>query len=241
MKEKSLLLAKLLCCSVAIFIASGCASAPQPVQHMPPTPAKVVLAPGNQIEIKFAYADQFNELQTIRSDGKIAMQFVGEVVAAGKTPAELGENLMQLYAEHLKHPELAVFVRVSTDNRIFVGGQVNAPGMLEMLGSLTALEAIMQAGGFNAVTATKNVVVVRQHDGQNQAIALNLDSSLDTGESAAAFYLQPRDIIYVPQKTIVKFNQWVSQYINDIVPDVGFNIQRRSPSGRTTWGYDTDN
>ena len=99
MKEK-LLLAKLLCCSVAILIAWGCASAPKTVQHMPPKPSKVVLAPGNQIEIKFAYADQFNELQTIRSDGKIAMQFVGEVVAAGKTPSELGEELMQLYAEH---------------------------------------------------------------------------------------------------------------------------------------------
>lgn len=241
MKKKSLVPAKLLCCSVAIFIASGCASAPQPVQHMPPKPSKVVLTPGNQIEIKFAYADQFNELQTIRSDGKIAMQFVGEVVAAGKTPAELREELMRLYAEHLKHPQLAVYLRGSTDNQVFVGGEVKTPGMLEMQGSLTALEAITQAGGFNQETATKNVVVVRQNDGQTQAIALNLDASLKSGESAAAFYLQPRDVIYVPQKTIVSLNQWIAQYINNMIPDVGFTIQRRSPSGRTTWGYDTSN
>jgi hypothetical protein len=48
-------------------------------------------------------------------------------------------------------------------------------------------------------------------------------------------------VIYVPQKTIVQIDQWISQYINNIIPDIGFTIQRRSPSGRTTWGYDTSN
>jgi len=240
MKKESLLYAKLLFWSVAICVALGCASAP-PVKQTVQEPSKVMLAPGNQVEIKFAYAQQFNEIQTIRSDGKIEMQFVGEVIAAGKTPAELREELMKLYAQHLKYPQLAVFVRVSTDNRVFVGGEVKNPGLIDMPGRLTALEAIMQAGGMKPESAgSDNVVVIRQRDGKYQGIVLDLAQPL-SGKSADAFYLESRDIVFVPQSTIVSVNQWVAQHINQIVPNIGLNVMQTSPSGRTSVGYSTTN
>lgn len=239
MKNISRLEKCLLFWALALGLGLGCAGAPQHRQKTAQEPGKVALAPGNQVEIKFAYAEQFNEVQTVRSDGKIAMQFVGEVVAAGKTPAELREELMQLYAPHLKHPQLAVYIRESTDNRVFVGGEVNLPGMLAMPGRLTALEAIMQAGGFKPETAgSDNIIVIRQRDGKYQGIAVDLDAAL-SGESADTFVLESRDIVYVPQSTVVQIGQWIDQHVNKIIPDIGFSILRTSPSGRTTWGYDT--
>ena len=108
-----------------------------------------------------------------------------------------------------------------------------------MPGRLTALEAIMAAGGFNMETAgTSNIVVIRQRDGKYEGQTLDLDQML-AGNSAAAYYLEPRDIVFVPQSTIVKVGQWIDQNINQIIPDVGFNLGRTSASGRTTWGYDT--
>jgi protein involved in polysaccharide export with SLBB domain len=217
---------------------SSCTHAPQVYPAAQP-PAPVTLVPGDQIEIKFAYSQEFNETQTIRLDGKIELQFVGEVAAAGKTPAELREELKQLFGQHLKYPQLAVFVRTWNDNKIYVGGEVTKPGIVEMPGRLTALEAIMAAGGFNIQTAgTSNIVVIRQRDGKYQGQALDLDKAL-AGKSAAAYYLEPRDIVFVPQSTIVSVNQWVDLHINKIIPDVGLNFMQTR--GKTSVGYSTSN
>jgi hypothetical protein len=55
-----------------------------------------------------------------------------------------------------------------------------------------------------------------------------------TGDEVQPFYLAPRDIVYVPQTTIAKVDQWVDQHINKIIPDTGFNFRRTM--GRTTIG-----
>lgn len=240
MKKIMLATSAAVCWACMLFIFSGCASAPEVAPATQPvTPLKVTLAPGDEIEIKFAYSQEFNETQRIRQDGKIELQFVGEVAAAGQTPTQLRDELQKLFGQHLKYPQLAVFVRTADDNRVFVGGEVNEPGVIEMPGKLTALEAIMAAGGFNMETAgTGNIVVIRQRDGKYEGQTLDLDKML-AGNSAAAYYLEPRDIVFVPQSTIVKVGQWIDQNINQIIPDVGFTLGRTSASGRTTWGYDT--
>jgi polysaccharide biosynthesis/export protein len=240
MKKIMLTISAAFCWAGVLFMFSGCASAPV-IPSAAPQPLKTTLAPGDEIEIKFAYSQEFNETQKIRPDGKIEMQFVGEVAAAGKTPSELRDELKQLFGQHLKYPELAVFVRNFDDNRVFVGGEVTAPGVIEMPGKLTALEAIMAAGGFNMETAgTSNIVVIRQRDGKYEGQTLDLDNML-AGKSAAAYYLEPRDIVFVPQSTIVKVDQWIDYNINRIIPDVGFNITKTSKSGRKSWGYSTSN
>ncbi len=223
-------------CMLSMF--SGCTSAPQVYPATQP-PAQMTLAPGDQIEIKFAHSQEFNETQTIRPDGKIEMQFVGEVAAAGKTPSELREELKQLFGQHLKYPQLAVFVRTWNDNKVYVGGEVTKPGIVAMPGRLTALEAIMEAGGFNMLTArTTNIVVLRQRDGKYQGQALDLKQAL-AGNSAAAFFLEPRDIVFVPQTTIVKYDQWIEQYINKVTPNIGLDFSRTLKNGRTSVGYST--
>jgi polysaccharide export outer membrane protein len=232
----------LVVCGAAIMLTAGCAGTPAVQESLTPvhqTP-QVILRPGDEIEIKFAYAEQFNELQMVRPDGKIELQFVGEVTVDGKTPAALREELKQEFAKHLKHPQLAVMVRTLNEQRVYVGGEVNTPGMLMMPHRMTALEAIMQAGGFNFESAkTKTVIVLRTSpEGVREGHVVNLQSSLK-GETAATFYLEPRDIVFVPQKTITKYNRWVDQYINKIIPDVGLTFYRSY--GRTTYGYDTSN
>jgi hypothetical protein len=46
---------------------------------------------------------------------------------------------------------------------------------------------------------------------------------LKTGEGQL-FYLEPRDIVYVPRTNIAKLNQWIDQYINKLVPRTGLSF-----------------
>lgn len=197
-------------------------------------PSHVALVPGDVLEVKFFYTPDLNESQTVRPDGKIALQLVGEVEVEGKSPAELRDELLELYSPHLKTPEIAIVIRSFYDRRVYVGGQVMVPGIVEMPGRMTLLEAIMQVGGFDIREAeVQNVVVIRHRNGQRYGYSVDLKPAL-IGHEAQPFYLEPKDIVYVPQTAIAKLNQWVDQHINKIIPDTGFNI--RTTRGDTTIG-----
>jgi len=188
--------------------------------------SRVVLAPGDILQIKFFYTPDLNEVQIIRPDGKIMLQLIGEIEVEGKSPAELREELIKLYTPYLKTPEIAVIIQAFYDRRVYVGGQVMAPGIVEMPGMMTLLEAIMQAGGFDIRQAeVRNVVVIRHINGQRYGQSIDLKPAL-SGEEVQPFYLEPKDIVYVPQTTIAKVDQWIDQHINKIIPDTGFNISR---------------
>ena len=195
---------------------------------------RMALAPGDVVEVKFFYTPQLNETQTVRPDGKIGLQLVGEIDVQEKTPAEIRSELLELYAPHLEQIEVAVIVRSFWNRRVFVGGQVVEPGIIEMPGELTVLEAITQAGGFDVREAeVKNVVVIRHRDGQRYGHALDLRAAV-AGKRTEPFLLEPQDIVYVPRTKIAKVNQWIDQHINKIIPDTGMFFMRTK--GRTTIG-----
>lgn len=181
-------------------------------------PRPLILGPGDVIEVKFTYASQFNESQTVRPDGVIDLQLVGPINVTGKTVEQLRNELTALYAEQLKHPELVIIVRSFYARRVYVGGAVKNPGVIEMPSRLTALEAIMQAGGFNSEEAhIENVVVVRDGKREREDFLLDFSDSPALAESVE-FELEPRDIVYVPRTKIVRVNQWVKQHIYNFLP-----------------------
>jgi protein involved in polysaccharide export with SLBB domain len=204
----------------------------------PPPRPKVVLAPGDQIEIKFFYVPELNESQTVRPDGKIALQLVGEVDVQGKSPEDLRQELFQLYTPHLKKPDVTVIVRSLQGQRVFVGGEVRAPGALQYIGPTTVLEAVMLAGGYDPRTAeTKNIVIIRQENGKRYGASYNLKAALSGEEQVQPFYLEPQDIVFVPRTRIAKVDQWIDQHINKLIPM--FGLQYTFPAGSGTLTIDT--
>lgn len=220
----------LMGCQAPVRYPSGSEAEPSSSPH-------VTLVAGDVIEVRFFYTPQLNETQTVRPDGKIVLQLVGEVEAQGMTPAGLRNELLRLYAPHLKDPEVAVIVRSFQNRRVFVSGQVMTPGIVEMPGKITVLEAIMQAGGFDMREAeVRNVIVIRHKEDQRYGYSLNLKPMM-TGGEIQPFFLEPQDIVYVPRTEIAKANQWIDQHINKLIPQSGFFFSRQS--GRTTIGMDT--
>jgi polysaccharide export outer membrane protein len=214
--------------ALSALLLAGCAGPKPAIQPLsaaqPAASLSTTLGPGDVIELKFAYAGQFDVSQTVRPDGKIMLQLIEPVTVQGKTPDELREEIEGLYAVQLKHPQVAVIVRSFHERRVYVGGEVNKPGLVEMPGSMTALEAIMHSGGFNLEKAeVQSVVVVRQKEGRYAGYALNFKDTL-FGQEAQTFILEPRDIVYVPRTQIADIDQWISQYLYKILPPFSIGI-----------------
>src|ERR1700690_1993719 len=100
------------------------------------------------LKIPFPGSPNLNNVQQIRTDGKIPLPLIGEVQAAGLTPIDLQQKLMDLYAPQLSSKEVTVEVQNSSFP-VYVTGSVLRPGKITSDHPMTALEAIMEAGGFD--------------------------------------------------------------------------------------------
>ncbi|MDX2187604.1 MAG: polysaccharide biosynthesis/export family protein [Opitutaceae bacterium] len=159
----------------------------------------VVLREGDQIRIAFPGSPNLDTQQTIRRDGRITLPLLGEYVVAGKTPGDLEKALLEAYANQIVSKELSVTV-IQSVYPVFVSGAVMRPGKIMADRPLTALEAVMESGGFNDMKADKTrVTVIRNDGGQAKHFYLNLKAVLE-GQSTEQFYLRPSDIVVVPER-----------------------------------------
>jgi len=159
----------------------------------------ITLREGDTLKITFPGSPSLDTAQPIRRDGKLNLPLIGEVDAAGLTPASLQDKLIKAYASQISTKEVIVQV-VSSTFPVFVTGAVLHPGKVLSDHPLTALDAVMEAGGFNYDTADlRHVKIDRNQNGVMQHYTEDLKALL-VGTETKSFYLQPNDIVFVPER-----------------------------------------
>ena len=170
---------------------------------------------GDSLEIKFRAVKELDEVVTVRPDGMISLQIVGDQAAAGLTPEQLRRQLEAAYSKDFVTSDLAVIVRSFSGNSIYIGGEVAQPIRVALTGRVTTLRAIILAGGFKD-TADRRRVVVRHEDGS--CCQYDLKSVIECKSRNQDIELRPYDIVYVPKSRIAKVNLFVEQYIDKVLP-----------------------
>lgn len=209
------LVANLILCFALLVVVTGCQSEattphfkeladqmpvrPDPNQPKPLHSESIVLREGDTLKITFLGSPNLNTTQTIRRDGKLDLYLVGEVSAAGLTPAELEKELKKRYKDQIIVNDITVAVE-SDSITVYVSGAVMHPQKVLSNHPITVLEAVMEAGGPDYSKANlKAVTVLRQDTGNVKKITLNLRDVL-SGSKNEQFYLKAGDIIYVREK-----------------------------------------
>jgi polysaccharide export outer membrane protein len=188
--------------SFFLLLAAGCET---PITSGPPlvegngAPERLELREGDSLKITFTGAPQLDSSQQIRRDGKIALTGFGEIQAAGLTPGELEKQIIEKFGKDLVTKEVSVSL-ISSQYPVFVTGAILKPGKIEATRPITALEAIMEAGGFDYAKANiKSVKVIRTQGAEVKTFFLDFRDVLN-GKKSDPFYVRPSDIIFVPEK-----------------------------------------
>lgn len=195
---------RLACLFLAATAFTGCKTMPSgPSSVKPPVEQAhsetIILREGDVLNITFPGSPNLDTTQPIRRDGKLNLPLIGEVTAAGMPPDELQKKLVQLYASQIASKEITVQVQ-SSSFPVFVTGAVIHPGKVLSDHPMTALEAVMESGGFDYNTANmKEVKIVRNENGVMLHFTVNLKAVLQ-GKETKPFYLKPGDIIFVPER-----------------------------------------
>lgn len=195
-------------------------------------PREYLIQPGDQLDIKLFYNPELNESVTVRPDGKISLQLINEVQTAGLTPAQLDQYLTKEYALELKKPEVTVIVKSFTSQRVYVGGEVNRQGLVDLTAGMTPLQAVLNAGGFKETADPEAAIIIRKGpENKPVPIPVDLKEALYGGQVAQ---LQPYDVVYVPKTFIAEANKFVNQYIENLFlfrgVSLGFSYELHSDS-----------
>ena len=134
----------------------------------------------------------------VRPDGTITMPLVGELRAAGRTTAELQQDVSQRLASLVKDASVTVSVVEINSYRFTVAGNVEHPGLFSARYYLTVSEALALAGGPNRYADTDEVVVVRPVNGSSLRIPINYDDILSGRSPEQDIVILSGDSVRVP-------------------------------------------
>ena len=143
----------------------------------------------------------------VRPDGRFSMPVIRDVVAVGKTPSQLADEITRKLREYVQNPVVAISVKEVNSYSIFVLGEVVKPGKYPLKSRTTLLQGITIAGGFTPVAARNQVVVFRF--GENGTGMQTLTSSYDDivlrGGIGQNLELRAGDTLVVPSEAMVVF------------------------------------
>ena len=197
-----------------------------PVEALAPMDAYRI-APGDELEISFFHTPELNAVVIVRPDGKIGLPLAQGVQAAGASPEELAQTLRALYARELREPEVAVNVRTFSDQLVHVGGEVGAPGVVPLVGRLTVLDAVLQAGGTLPRAKRDEILLLRRKsDGGHFVIPIDLAAVIDGRRPEDNLALRAFDAVIVPPSGVANVNTFVDLYIRQNLPiDFGVGLR----------------
>jgi protein involved in polysaccharide export with SLBB domain len=183
------------------------------------------IQPGDELDIKFFYNPELNEVVTVRPDGMISLQLVDEIRVVSLEPAELDQILTKKYSKELRKPVLTVIVRTFSGQRVFVGGEVIRPGLLTLAPGMDPVQAVMQAGGLRETASPESTIVIRKgEDNRPVPIRFNLSNYIKGKSEIAEFQLQPDDVVFVPKSSIAQLNKFVDEVIRGVLMFNGWSF-----------------
>jgi len=168
------------------------------------------LQPGDVLEVQFRYSPEFNQTVTVQPDGYISLEIGGDLKVAGLTVEQTREAILKRASARLQDPVATIVLKEFQKPYFVVSGEVNTPGKIEMRERVTALQAIMLAGGMKEGANSGQVVVFHGINSDTAEVKLlNLKSIRRTSDLENDLTLQPGDMVFVPRDKISKIERFM--------------------------------
>jgi polysaccharide export outer membrane protein len=185
-------------------LAAGCASSGtrdlqacvQPTDAAP----EYRSGPGDTLEVFGWRNADLSATIPVRPDGRLSMPLVEDMVAVGKTPTALSQDIEVVLAQFIREPTVNVIVRATGGaSQIQVVGSVGTPQGMPYREGITVLDAVVGAGGLGEFAAGNRATIVRTIGERPLECRVRLDDLIRDGDVSQNIQLRPGDVIIVPE------------------------------------------
>jgi polysaccharide export outer membrane protein len=134
---------------------------------------------------------------TVRPDGKISIDLVGDVAAAGRTTEEIAADIQTRIGRYKRDAQVTVALAAALSDQVTVLGEVDRPSTFPLSSQTRLVEAIGLVGGPTTFAAKGRVRLIRTAEGQTRVYSVNL-SAIEKGNLTTNYVLQGGDLVVVP-------------------------------------------
>lgn len=192
--------------AAAIMLVSLCSLAIGPATAQPAAApgdtSKYIIGPGDSLQISVWHNPELSTSVPVRPDGRISTPLATDVVAAGRTPEELGHDIEARLKKYVSDPLVTVIVSSFVgpfSQQVRIVGEATTPKSLPYLAHMSVLDAMIAVGGLTPYASGNRAKLVRKVNGKDTETTLRLSDLLKSGDLSANTELQPGDIIIIPQ------------------------------------------
>jgi len=170
----------------------------EPTQPKPAAKeAEYVIGPQDELDVSVWKEPDLSRKVPVRPDGKISLPLLNDVQAAGLTPTQLADSIKEMLRKYVTQPQVTVIVTAMNSQRVFVLGEVNRPGAIQLLSGMTIIQAIASSGSFTQFANEKKIYVLRNEGGKQNRYPFNYKAAV-RGDTSQNIILKPGDTIIVP-------------------------------------------
>ena len=134
----------------------------------------------------------------MRPDGKITVPLVGEIQVRGLRPAEVRQVLAEGYEKFVTAPTVSVVVEEINSRRVFIVGEVAAPGVYDILHPTKLMQLLAMAGGLTDYAKKDEILILRDTGNGDERLLLSIKAITSGKRPEDNIRLQPRDTVVVP-------------------------------------------
>ena len=165
--------------------------------------AQYVIGAGDQLGISVYRAPELSVPSIpVRPDGRISMPLIPDIVAAGKTPTQLGEELAERLKEYVNDPIVTVMVSGFIgpfSRQVRVIGAATEPMAIPYRDHMTVLDLMIATKGLTKFAAGNRAVIVRMTGDKRETIKVRLNDLLKNGDIDQNVEMLPGDTLIVPE------------------------------------------
>jgi polysaccharide export outer membrane protein len=148
---------------MGVLMSLACAGTPVSPGR-PTTPPEYHVAPPDLLLVTVRPDPAIERQVTVRPDGSVSLDLIGDVQVEGKTVNEIRAEITNRITDYIVAPDVTVELVQSKSRRFYVFGQVKRPGAFPLIGRVTAVEALAQAGDVNVLASADSSHLVRPND-----------------------------------------------------------------------------
>lgn len=161
-----------------------------------------VLGPGDGLNIFVWRNPDVSTSVTIRPDGKITTPLVEDLVATGKSPAQLARDIEKALGLYIKDPIVSVTVnnfKGPFNEQIRVIGEAAQPQALPYSKYMSLLDVMIAVGGLTEFADGNGAKLIRHENGQEKTYSIHIEDLMENGDIKANVSMQPGDVIIIPE------------------------------------------
>jgi polysaccharide export outer membrane protein len=210
---------------IFFLMANLCAAFAQQPAQLVSRDQPYLLQPSDVLELEYEYTPEYNQVATVEPDGTVRLKLLGSVKLAGKSLDEAAKTIKDKASLSLNKPEITLTLKDFVKPHFTVYGEVSRPGVYDIHGAVTVLQAIALSGGVKESSKETQVVLIRKINADVAEVKVVNTKLMASAKGAQEdIALRPDDMLIVPKNRLGKIEPYVRVASMGLTSMFGFEV-----------------